>query len=222
MRTSRHSRNKIFAELKSLRLTPPKETPEMQEIRPANGEGVEKSVEKFMENMTLAQADVRTTARSGLAETLIEILAEKRPQRIALAPDAGLDAAIEKRLAKENSVEVEKYGSSYEAFADRLFEADLSISKAECGIAKTGSLAVFSSPSNPRSISLVPPVHVCLLDRDRIYPDLETMFRERNLSESVPNNLILISGPSRTADIEFNISLGIHGPKHLVVLLVAD
>jgi L-lactate dehydrogenase complex protein LldG len=89
------------------------------------------------------------------------------------------------------------------------------------GIAETGGLILCPSPEEPRLLSLVPPLHLVLLDTTRLWDTLWQALRELGWARSIPPNALVISGPSKTADIEQTLAYGVHGPKRLVVVLVA-
>ncbi|MBV8202818.1 MAG: lactate utilization protein C [Acidobacteria bacterium] len=89
------------------------------------------------------------------------------------------------------------------------------------GIAETGGLVLCPSPEEPRLLSLVPPIHLVLLDPARLWDTLWQAIRELGWARSIPPNALVISGPSKTADIEQTLAYGVHGPKRLVVVLVA-
>ena len=79
-------------------------------------------------------------------------------------------------------------------------------------------LALISGGERHRLISLVPPVHVCILDPRRILPSLADLLAAYG-PQGLPRALTFITGPSRTADIELTITVGIHGPRALHVVL---
>ncbi|HVT17116.1 MAG TPA: lactate utilization protein [Thermoanaerobaculia bacterium] len=98
--------------------------------------------------------------------------------------------------------------------------ADAGITTCLGGIAETGGLILCPSPREPRLLSLVPPIHLVLLDPARIWDTFWHAIRELGWSRSIPPNSLVISGPSKTADIEQTLAYGVHGPKRLVVILV--
>jgi L-lactate dehydrogenase complex protein LldG len=100
--------------------------------------------------------------------------------------------------------------------------ADVGISDADYGLADTGTLVVRATPAQGRLVSLLPPVHIAVLSRQRIVPDLAACFRALNMHEEARRTslLTLITGPSRTADIEQTLTIGVHGPGALHILLV--
>ena len=97
------------------------------------------------------------------------------------------------------------------------------ITGASAGLADTGSIIVTSGPGRPRSASLVPPVYLAFLPVPRIYPDLPA-WMARQGADLLPGtaNLVIITGPSRTADIELTLIIGVHGPGEIHVILIDE
>jgi L-lactate utilization protein LutC len=103
-----------------------------------------------------------------------------------------------------------------------LFNVDVGITRAQAGIAETGTLVLDSAVEKNRLVSLVPPVHIAILDASRIYATLgETLAMLQSDNEPSPV-ITFITGPSRTADIELTLSVGVHGPQELHVIIVED
>lgn len=105
-----------------------------------------------------------------------------------------------------------------------ILAADVGISSADFAIAETGSLAVFAKPGQERVISLVPPVHIAVIAGDQIVPDLFDVFAhvENSGLDRLPSNWALISGPSKTGDIELELTTGVHGPGKWHVVIVRE
>lgn len=100
-----------------------------------------------------------------------------------------------------------------------------SIVGAFAGIAETGSLLLYSSPETPTSLNFVPEMHIVLLEAARIlasYEEAFDMLKAARLGGNVglPRTVNLITGPSRTADIERTLTLGAHGPRILHVIII--
>jgi L-lactate dehydrogenase complex protein LldG len=94
------------------------------------------------------------------------------------------------------------------------------ITGVDAAFATTGTLALASVPGQGRIPSLLPPVHVALLHRERLYPTMEAWLKHEGattLGES--RSVAFITGPSRTSDIEMQTILGVHGPKEVHVLI---
>ncbi|HEY1720153.1 MAG TPA: lactate utilization protein [Magnetospirillaceae bacterium] len=86
-------------------------------------------------------------------------------------------------------------------------------------IAFTGSLILSTGPDEPRTLSLVPPVHIAVFNINQIYDTMLEAMQDQNWTAAMPTNMLLISGPSKTADIEQVLAYGVHGPKRLLVVL---
>ena len=92
------------------------------------------------------------------------------------------------------------------------------VSEALYGLAATGSVVLAASPDEPRARSLLPAVHVSLLRRERILPGLPELFAA--LGRELPSSLAIVTGPSRSADIEQQLVVGVHGPGEVHVVLL--
>ena len=99
------------------------------------------------------------------------------------------------------------------------------ITGADYALADTGSLVLISSPDKPRGVSLIPPVHLAIVRKENILSGIGELFGLLNeiyeSPDAIPACTTFITGPSRTADIELNLTLGVHGPKELHVLIVS-
>jgi L-lactate dehydrogenase complex protein LldG len=113
------------------------------------------------------------------------------------------------------------YDRPVEEMKPQLFnELDAAFTTTRGGIAETGGLILWPGPEEPRLMSLVPPVHLALLDTDKIYDTFWQAMRCEEWAAGMPPNALLISGPSKTADIEQTLAYGVHGPKRLVVVAI--
>jgi L-lactate dehydrogenase complex protein LldG len=95
---------------------------------------------------------------------------------------------------------------------------DAGVSEAIYGLADTGSVVLAASPAEPRAASLLPAVHVTLLREELILPGLEELFAA--MGGALPSALAIVTGPSRSADIEQRLTVGVHGPGDVHVVLV--
>jgi len=105
---------------------------------------------------------------------------------------------------------------------DEIFQIDAAVTPVDFAIAETGSIVVSSGPQRLRMVSLVPEMHVALIWREQIASDLMDLGEKlmKTYQDSLPAGMTIISGPSKTADIEMNLVIGVHGPGqlHLIVL----
>jgi L-lactate dehydrogenase complex protein LldG len=95
---------------------------------------------------------------------------------------------------------------------------DATTSEALYALADPGSVVLAASPDEPRARSLLPDVHITSVTEDRVLADLDALFAA--LGSNLPSSLAIVSGPSRSGDIEQVLSLGVHGPReeHVVLL----
>jgi L-lactate dehydrogenase complex protein LldG len=102
--------------------------------------------------------------------------------------------------------------------------ADLGVTGAVCGIAATGSVVVAAGRAGGRSASLLPPVHAVLLPAAALVPTPAAVLGRlpEVFPEGLPSQVVVITGPSRTGDIELVLVRGVHGPGHVWVGLLED
>jgi len=97
--------------------------------------------------------------------------------------------------------------------------ADIGITSADYALADTGTLVMLASPQEARLVSLLPPAHIAVVPRDRILTGLDELFTLVPLPASATSSMVLITGPSRTADIEQILVRGVHGPGLITVII---
>ena len=113
------------------------------------------------------------------------------------------------------------YDRPLEDLKSQLFESiEAGLTTTRGAIAETGSLILWPTADEPRTLSLVPHIHIALLRADALYDTFLQAMREQGWAQAMPTNLLLVSGPSKTADIEQTLAYGVHGPKRLIVLVV--
>jgi L-lactate dehydrogenase complex protein LldG len=111
-----------------------------------------------------------------------------------------------------------------------MLACDIGITSCDCAIAETGTLMVTSRPGQERVASLVPPFYVAIVERKQIVPDLIDAFRmlgsgrvheqSEMHQSSMPSNVTFITGPSKTGDIELQLTTGVHGPGKWRVIII--
>gem|GEM_PF-274725 len=107
---------------------------------------------------------------------------------------------------------------------NEIAEAGIGITGADYAIADTGTLVLMTDGNRPRSVSLLPPIHLAIVRKSDIVSDIKELFiilkQILDTDQGVPSCMTFITGPSRTADIELNLTLGVHGPKELYVIIL--
>lgn len=97
--------------------------------------------------------------------------------------------------------------------------AEVGVTGCDAAVAETASLVLFSGPGRARTVSLLPPVHVALVERHQLYYSLAEVFDKERARMRRAASCTVITGPSRTADIELTLTLGIHGPGRVVIVI---
>jgi len=159
----------------------------------------------------------------GIAK-VIELIQSKSVRKALLGQGSFIDGLpLGERLRALGVEIVRADGLSSENCREPFFAAEIGITGADYLIAETGSVALLCRPDEPRSFSLLPPVHIVVAQRSQVLPDLFDLFEK--LQESgkpvMPSCLSLITGPSKTGDIELRLVTGVHGPGEIHVVLVA-
>jgi L-lactate utilization protein LutC len=97
--------------------------------------------------------------------------------------------------------------------------ADVGITSADYVLADTGTLVMLSSPNEARMISLLPPAHIAVVQSSRILTGLDELFSVLPRPADIASSMVMITGPSRTGDIEMTLVRGVHGPGEFTVVL---
>jgi L-lactate dehydrogenase complex protein LldG len=102
----------------------------------------------------------------------------------------------------------------------RLPDADIGVTGARVAVVDPATIALAATPGSPRATSLIPPVHVCVVRVGDVVPTLGDALA-RLAADDLPSALTWIGGPSRTGDLEMILTLGVHGPRRVEVVLIA-
>lgn len=177
----------------------------MYEQFKARAEGVSAEVYRFTTRDAALDFLIGFINKEGLADT---------PQSTALWADCpflgGVDRDALRRIA----------GLAFEVTSDAASKARFGISQMEWALADTGSLAQNSSAIEQRLVSSLPAIHIALVPTGGILPDMPSLLSRVHPDECA--YLALITGPSRTADIERVLTIGVHGPDRLVIVFVDE
>lgn len=133
------------------------------------------------------------------------------------------DDCIRRKNARDITVdEIINNGNDPIRLREKLSKADIGVSFAFCIIAETGSAVLLSSPCEPRILSLLPETSVIIADSKRVIPELTDVVEliQNEMDFKDLSCMTVISGPSRTADIEKVLVMGVHGPRNLHIILL--
>lgn len=155
----------------------------------------------------------------GLLTSLLDQLAVKT---LLLPHDPLFDTLVlREHLAEHGGLRLLDVANDRDSLTETAFDADAALSVPAYGVAETGSFVLAASAGAPRLLSLAPPLHLCLLPVERLLGDLLDLLARYNAA-SLPAALTLVTGPSKTADIEMTLVTGAHGPTAEHVLLLAN
>jgi len=126
------------------------------------------------------------------------------------------------RLWREVSISCWERGSESCAanFRARCAAADIGFSIADLGVAASGSMLFTVDAARPRAVTLLPRSHVAILSAGALVPDLASAMEFIAERGAAPSSALFITGPSRTSDIENDLTLGVHGPAAVTVFLL--
>ncbi|VWD62748.1 membrane protein [Burkholderia lata] len=148
-------------------------------------------------------------------------LAEAGVRRLLLDPARAESAALARALP--DTVAPVPFDQPIDAWKAELFDTiDAGFTVARSGIAATGTVVLAPDAGTPRTVSLVPPLHVALVHASTLHPDLHAAVHAERWHAGMPTNLVLVSGPSKTSDIQQTLAYGAHGPRRLWVVIVTD
>lgn len=175
---------------------------------------------RFSERARSWQAEVIETDRDHWLEALAGVLEAKGVRCLLAGRDTAISHALETGSVPS---QLHWYDDPIESCKDFLFDAvDASITTTRGGIAETGSLVLWPDRNEPRTLSLVPPLHIAVLDAGQLHETLHGVIGAQAWATDLPTNALLVTGPSKTADIQRLLVYGAHGPKQLVILLLRD
>lgn len=216
------ARERILARL---RAAAPQEAPPAPELAAWHAaqtppdDSYERRCALLRRGLEASHAEVHDTTAAAWPALLQEIAAARQVRRLLI----GAQPALRQKLAssRHGALELLSFERAIEAWRDALFdEVDAALTTARCGIADTGCLILWPDAAEPRTMSLVPPVHFVLLDAACIHADLYGAMQAEQWAGNLPTNALLISGPSKTADIQQTLAYGAHGPRELIVFLL--
>lgn len=179
-------------------------------------------VDRFTQAAIAAGCEVHQTGAAKWIEPVTEVLGRHNAKTVLLQP-AGETALSDERAA-DLAARLKQHGIALATETDdeTLFAVDAAVTGVTAAIAETGTILCESGTNAARGTSLIPPLHVALLSASQLVADLCDCFALLEARSELPANANLITGPSKTADIEGVLVTGVHGPGHVHVVLITD
>lgn len=184
----------------------------------------EERIPQLRKLMEAVHTEIHLTSGEAWPALLAQLLRDRQLPSLLIAPTTAHGEKIIQFWANNPDLPTLKaYDRPVEEWKAELFnDTPASLTGTLGAIAATGSLILWPTPEEPRLMSLVPPVHFALLKASEIRDNFYEVQQEFKWAQGMPTNALLVSGPSKTADIEQVLAYGAHGPKDLVVLILED
>jgi len=176
-------------------------------------------VDLFKESLEAVDGHcVVVRGEAGVVQALTDIIARLQGTRLKARSIALSDNPSVEQLVRQVPLEVDELGIA--PSSSEVFRFDVGITSAQAAIAETGTLVLDATRERHRLVSLVPPVHIAIVAAEKIHETLGQALAElHNESAEVSPTITFVTGPSRTADIELTLAIGVHGPQELYVIV---
>jgi L-lactate dehydrogenase complex protein LldG len=178
--------------------------------------------ERFKDELALLGGTaLQASSREELITSLSSICRKEDYRTLILSREAFVELLhLEEGLKKQVS-EVRSLTLDGTRLIDQLRGADVGLTACEYLAAETGTVVLRSSPAAPRALSLLPRAHIVVARLEQLLPTVAECLQKTHIDKSPPSSCItLVTGPSRTADIEKVLVRGVHGPRDLYVLFL--
>ncbi|HDZ39781.1 MAG TPA: lactate utilization protein [Marinobacter sp.] len=177
-------------------------------------------VDQFQKTIEPVHGEVHRCTRESWIAQLVDLLASRGARSLLVPSEHQIGRAL-RDCGRDDLPHMLVYDEPIESWQAHLFnEVDAAITSTRGGIAETGTLILWPTPDEPRLMSLVPPIHIAVLEASEIYTTFHEAMLAQNWASGMPTNALLVSGPSKTADIEQTLAYGVHGPKELIILVI--
>lgn len=199
-------------------------------------------IESVQPNGDLMSFDTGVVERSSLIQTfkenleavgghcsVVQNVAEATQAVAEIISDLQRTPLRARRIALSNSLLVQTVCRGSQIDVDEMtispsraeiFSYDVGVSAVQYAIAETGTLVLESEAERHRLVSLVPPAHIAIVEADKICLTLAEALARVNQGNNLSPTVTFITGPSRTADIELTLTIGVHGPQELYVIVI--
>ncbi len=218
---SEQARDRIFSRLKAANRQPLTKGPQATAM-PVKSFSQREKIDNLKKLMEAMRTEVHVANAANWLDKLAAVLKDRNIKTLLFGPQTEIGKSLQRHFQEAGGdlPELIPYDQEIEQLKKTVFKADAGITSTYGAIAETGALILWSSAEEPRQMSLVPPIHIAVLKADKIYNTFVEVMQQENWAGGMPTNAFLISGPSKTADIELTLAFGVHGPKELIVLVI--
>jgi L-lactate dehydrogenase complex protein LldG len=170
----------------------------------------------FAKSATEAHFKLERTTPDQIPARIVEFLQLHQCQNIGIAVSPLLDRLKIEPAIRAANLTLHRWDQST---LDSIYDQDCGITDVYAAVAETGSLVIRPSKNQGRALSLIPPIHIAIVETTNILPDLTDLIQKLTTDPRTPN-ITLITGPSKTADIEGALVTGVHGPGLVQIFLL--
>jgi L-lactate dehydrogenase complex protein LldG len=172
--------------------------------------------EVFIKSATDAKFKIDLVREEDVVGKLIEFLSAHACRKIGLPASPLLDRLNVCMKLKQAEFDVLNW---HDLTLDAAYELDCGVTDVHAAVAETGSIMIRPDPNHGRALSLLPKIHVAIIEPANLVPDLIDLFEQLSRCSPTPT-VTLITGPSKTADIEGALVTGVHGPGIVQLFLI--
>jgi L-lactate dehydrogenase complex protein LldG len=182
--------------------------------QPRLPDSLDSEIERFLGEIKKLSGIPKNISSSEIETSLKHLIVEQNIQKACLWNTPHLKSLGINEQLNKLGVEIISSNSDKHVIA----QCDLGITEADFLLPETGTLILRSSAEKPRAVSLAPRVHLAIIRPEMLRADMHQVFAEAKDH----HYLVFITGPSRTADIELTVTLGVHGPRNLYVWMMKE
>jgi L-lactate dehydrogenase complex protein LldG len=160
---------------------------------------------------------LRAASSKEAADLIIEQIRQSKVQKVAATPLTMVDDQALQAYAPSDDMDFTRQLNK-----EKIEQADMGISEFDLGIAQLGCIVQDASDLHTRLVSMLPPIHLALLQTAALVESFSDALEaiEKAYKGNIPPYLSFITGPSKTADIERELTIGVHGPEKLIILCI--
>ncbi len=183
-------------------------------------------IDEFATNFEQIGGHLKRVKTQGVIQEIKQIIEQYKAKKVLAWQDERLNEfGLDKNIIGSEVIFWD-FKQGFESLTNYAKESQIGITFTELGLAETGTIVLFNEGGKGRSVSLLPEVHIAILPGSQIQPRLTQALQKiketYDEQGKLPSLINFITGPSRTSDIEMVLTIGVHGPKELFVLLVED
>ncbi|MCX5660721.1 MAG: lactate utilization protein [Planctomycetota bacterium] len=223
----RTTREQFFARIRTAlehdrTIAPSEPAPVVSDALARTTRATDDLTQRFCEKATAVGMKVRQIVAGDLTRTIGTLLEEIKAKRVVVSVGTVPQAVGLKDSIRRKGIEVVDWAAT--PGLESQYDTDAGITDVHAAIAESGTMVCCSDAGHSRGLSLVPPVHIAVVRKADILPDLIDWWNKMKAVPPTqwPSSIALITGPSKTADIEGVLVTGVHGPGTVHILVVTD